>query len=419
MSPFDDSLPEELEPQTRELTALLEHIYQQPTVLTNISDAEQRAILARARARLLNHAEQERTGEQQHVRSSLPSAEPLPLPVRSARARRSGRFLRTFNAIAAVLVAGMLIAGAMLLFTRHASSTGGSASQTKQASASPTGAANSQSDPSSILPCSLVSQAQDAGFAYVCANHLLQRFNIAGKNGQYKVLLTHAYGDRNRVILSLKVEKLVDGKYTPGMADALEVIGMKSSQGLTFPIVGGTGIGTPTDNDNLSFYDVSIVPATISTLQLHVDTEIIPHGIQGVVPPEDITKVALDFSLTLHPEVRIISINQTVNVDGVPMTLKDMRLSLSSVFFDASYKRSAFETWPIVTDLIIGDAHCSDTTRMPDIYQYLDWSRLVAPSIAIAMGCPLLTAHGPAQLVLEMQSGNQPVGVFHFNVPEV
>ena len=54
MPVFDDFIPEELETKNRDLTALLEYLYQQPSVVEeNISPAEQMRILAEVRASLL------------------------------------------------------------------------------------------------------------------------------------------------------------------------------------------------------------------------------------------------------------------------------------------------------------------------------------------------------------------------------
>lgn len=402
MPPFNDALPEELEPRTRELTALLEHIYQQPAAVTSLSDDEQQRVLARARIRLLNSTFAVSAGEQRSGRSSLAwrdvpaPAEPVPQP---ARPRRRYRLLRTLNAIAAVLMVGVLIAGAVILFTSHAPSTGGGPVVPEQP-----------------LPCFLSSLADD-GLASVCQKHLYQDLNIVSKKGQFAVILTRAYADRNRVVLSLRLEQLIGGHYTPTTHSVVNVQDLKSSQGQLFSPLGGIGEGTATDNEMVSWY---AAPATLPlafSLRLHLDIQVIPQLRNGIVPTKDITNVSLDFSLPLHPELRTIPINQTIIVEGVPMSIKDMRVSPSEVLFDATYNQNLSQAWPIGAELTIGTAHCSTSGGGPNIYGHQTWSQLIAPSVVIAFGCSLSTAHGPARLVLKNSTGDRVVGTFHFTVP--
>jgi hypothetical protein len=114
MKPFDDMIPEEIEPQHKELLSLLHHVYRRPAPVTA---AEQEQIIG---------------GVREHLLHSSSSAAPEDLPVQPsagitsqsqalspATARRRGRVFHLINMLAAVLVVGVIIGASLLLFTHR------------------------------------------------------------------------------------------------------------------------------------------------------------------------------------------------------------------------------------------------------------------------------------------------------------
>lgn len=426
MPAFDDYLPEELEPRTRELATLLEYLHQQPASMTGISADEQERILTRARQRLLNP---DRTTSPEASAESRPPLVLLESPVigeewawQEKHNERQGRrsiqgehtnahsqrtsLLRIFNTIAAVLIVGALIAGSVILFTRQTSSNGGVG----------------VSVPADPLPCFLASYA-DAGLTDVCQKHLYQDLNIVVKKDQYAVILTRAYADSNRVVFSLRLEELLNGQYSTTTRSVITMGDLKDEQGLVLEMIGGVGQGAETDNE---FVGWSAVPSSLRTsaaLHLQLNLHVMPQLRNGIVPAKDIVNMLLPFTVAMHPESRTIAINQTIVVEGVPMTIKDMHLSLSEVFFDATYNQDLTKAWPSASSLTIGKAHCGSTgdgmPTQPNIYQHIGWPQLVVPSIVIAFGCPLYQAHGQAQLVLKQNNSTKTLATFRFTVPKL
>jgi hypothetical protein len=98
MNPQDDRISEEMEPQNEALIASLRQSYHPSPPLT---ETEQQRSLANVRQRLL------------HAFSSS----------KTIRPRHHPRFIHTLNAIAAILVVGLIIGASLFLFARHPQST--------------------------------------------------------------------------------------------------------------------------------------------------------------------------------------------------------------------------------------------------------------------------------------------------------
>lgn len=116
MKPFDDMIPEEMNPKHKELLALLHHVYRKPAPVPSL---EQQEIIKSVREDLL-HLSESSAGEDvplQHsamkaaVRSSQPSLPPI--------VHRRVRLLHLLNTLAAVLVIGAIIVASLLLFTHR------------------------------------------------------------------------------------------------------------------------------------------------------------------------------------------------------------------------------------------------------------------------------------------------------------
>lgn len=432
MPAFDDYTPEELEPRARELTALLEQVSQQPVLATTaIPTHEQQAILARARARLtsapavtqhntrpplilLDPVEAE--GAHQSLALSDANDSRSPVPFNPEKRRRS-RFLHFVNALAAVLVVAALIAGSVALFANHASLTGGSRLQTTMSS----------------VPCFLYETSNpgfpiDSGLRAVCQQHLYKDLQLVGKAGRYRVTLVRAYADRLRVAVQWKVEQLVNGQYISPYPTSIAppnptsiaspnptsiapptvfIENAQTGQGQTFqksqspgqPLWGNDGITGEQGQIIWLTAPPILLPAT--TLHLHLDVRIVEGGAGSATIP-------FQFSLPLQPELRVVAINRTLNINGTSMTVKDMYLSPSEVFFEIAYTRGNIDLPS--AKLTIGQTTCLDRDS-----QFLQAS---GSSLNIMIGCSAYTTHGPAHLVVSKDFGYRGVlGTLDFPVP--
>lgn len=419
MPAFDDYTPEELEPRARELTSQLEQIYQQQNpVAPTIPAREQDAILARARTRLTDAATRaatqqdarpplvlldfaSATGEAEDAYPSLTSFDlsesenPAPLDLKK---RRRSRFSQLINAIAAILVVALLITGSVALFTHHASLTGGPAAQTT----TPPPASCFLTSPSDIA----------SGISYpdlsaVCQQHLYQDLHIVGTNGQFRATLVRAYADRIRVVTQMELEHLVNGLYVPIVLGdtASTVENVQTSQGQALWAFTGASEG----HEEVDWFTAPplLMPAT--TLHLHLNLRITDINNTKGTGISQWPVISFDFSLPLHPELRTIVLNKTVNINGQPMTIKNMYLSPSEALFEIAYDPG--HTDMPGADLTIGKTACLDRNKGPDIMNF------IGPSTIIVFGCSLYTAHGPAHLVLKNLHNDQVLGTFDFTVP--
>lgn len=419
---YNDYLPEELEPGNRELTSLLEYIYQQPAEVERIQNTEQARILARARARLLNT---ERTpGEaQQDTRPPLvllnedtPTNPLAAIPPRSQplKARRTSRIARAFNAIAAVLVVCGLIAGAVVLFTftHHPSNVGSPiniSSPTSVSSpvniSSPTSVGSPTQSQSSSCFLHL-----DAGLVYVCQHHLYQSFNNTQDIAGYRVALTRAYADSNRVVVSAEMTPL---NSKVALADLMPQ-NLTTAKGLELTGATGEGAADGPGEEAVNIYTLPSSLANASTLALHLTMQIVPKssGKGGRIPATDIHNLSFDFSLPVHSELRTIAINQTKTLaKGGTLTIKDLRLSSSEAIFDAVYQPVNNNVIPSGADLTIG------TEQYTDDNVQVDFSGISAssPEVQVRFNYALYDAHGAAKLIIAQ--GKQGSWSYHFTIP--
>ncbi|HEU5227671.1 MAG TPA: hypothetical protein VFU49_07650 [Ktedonobacteraceae bacterium] len=122
-TPFDDCIPEEQMPSAQDMLALLPPLLPAPCYLTA---EEQGQMLARVRVRL-QHAESlmglpEEAGDEQPQEITQQAVR---TPLASKFTDRRNKFWQFGNAIAAVLVIGLITSVASVFFNRHPASTGG------------------------------------------------------------------------------------------------------------------------------------------------------------------------------------------------------------------------------------------------------------------------------------------------------
>jgi hypothetical protein len=358
MPVFDDFIPEEWEAQNRDLTALLEQLYQQPAIVEEpLSQAEQKHILVEVRATLLTAKsimKQSETTAPPMV--LLANKELIQLPEHVASKRRLSPVARLFNAIAAVLFVAILIAGSLVLFTALRNTTPGTKT------------------PLITVPsCLPANTIQGVGLDYLCTQHLSQNLDLVQGNGQYRVTLTKGYADQGQVLVWYQVEKKVNGQYqilkpsTVGLgsgsfalsAPDSKALGIHLSQPLAQPGVIGWIFSPNTPLKNVEAAKTIQVQMHLTSIAQYYDMKDIKN-----IP----MSLSFQFNLNAHGSWHSVSLQQTQVANGHSLTLKSMSYSLSMVdialkspepWFSGTYNAPTIPyEWPIVTSLKVGNVEC-------------------------------------------------------------
>ena len=125
-TPFDDCIPEEQLPSAQDMLALLPPLLPAPS---DLSAEEQEQMLACVRVRL-QHADSlvglpEEASDEQPQEITQQATHPPYAPSSSKFINKHNRLWRLGNAIAAVLVIGLITSVASVFFNRHPTSIGG------------------------------------------------------------------------------------------------------------------------------------------------------------------------------------------------------------------------------------------------------------------------------------------------------
>jgi HEAT repeats len=256
---------------------------------------------------------------------------PMPLPREgltgfSLRKRKQGpptprrsRFLHLVNGIAAVLVVGLLIVGALLLFSHRPSAPalGGSAGT----NATPTNAA--------FPDCG-------SGFLKVyqiCQDHLYKEINLAGSIGGYTLMLGRAYADTNWIIFEYTVTRNADHQQFPAHIAAWT---LRTQYGRGLWGGGGESAYDPKTKVAVQddMYDASTVPDGTKELTLHFivnmiqinRVDVISGGSSPVTTQEGPSffvhgQVVFNFTLPVIPG-REANLHQVAVVGGTSVTLE-------------------------------------------------------------------------------------------------
>src|SRR5579863_2234185 len=123
MKPFDDSIPEEIEPSHAALVSMLRQASSTPVQLTA---EEQAQLIERANQRLFSNDQAGSISEEQAVRpieavGSIPPKKPAARPF---AIRRGNRVVQFASMLAAVLVVAAIISASLLLFTHRPQQVG-------------------------------------------------------------------------------------------------------------------------------------------------------------------------------------------------------------------------------------------------------------------------------------------------------
>jgi hypothetical protein len=99
------------------------------------------------------------------------------------------------------------------------------------------------------------------------------------------------------------------------------------------------------------------------------------------------------------------------------MTIKDVRVSLSEVVFDAVYTPEKNKPMPVSANLFVGGFHCSDIGNGQIMFTRLDVPQVVSPSARLILGCSLFNVHGSARLIIKNDWAGKISWTFHFTIP--
>lgn len=262
--------------------------------------------------------------------------EPAALPVRSHTRRlrpRLSRTARVTNLLAAVLVVAVLIAGSVILFTHHLSTT-------------QVGAAFDL--PPQAIPDDFCTQTQlDAALQNLCLQHQLTKIDITKNVGGIPVTIAYAYADGNRIsILAFAPASFLKSPPTDlSPAKQLMFDEITTADGQSLDGIGGldTGEGGGKYAFFSSYGDTAMLPNSTRTLNVQVPitfsdssqatptiTYRDPNSADITYAPGSIhtTTVTFDFRVPFHP-ARIAYPHQTITVDGQSVTLERVDISPS------------------------------------------------------------------------------------------
>ena len=300
MQPFDDMLPEERAPQYEELITLLQQAYHSPMPVVTTKQAQ---ILSRVQARLMETDPGTSLTEDMPVPANGRLAPPLSKPEgRAGKQRPGGQFFRLLNALAAVLVVGLIIASALVLFT-HRSPKVGSSTRTVSAAL-----------PFQPLPSGCFFLPQQDSKQY-CPHDPFTRLNISKDIPGYTITLKQAYADANQVLIEYTATKAAN--HQPADVYLGSFSTLRTQNGITLREGGSSGYSS-VSVQIFNFEPATIMPtASTRTLSLHL----IIHGMNApVASSKPFRPVTFDFSLPFHSS-RAVIMQQTVTVAGKSVTL--------------------------------------------------------------------------------------------------
>jgi HEAT repeats len=220
------------------------------------------------------------------------------------------RLLNLFNELAAVLVVGLIIVGALLLFAHRSPNVG-------SAPAVPADV------PFQPLPrgCFFIPQQHSPQF---CPHDPFTKLNLSKDIDGYTITLKEAYADANQVLVEYTATRDADHQSVAGDLDTT----LRTHQGITLRGDGGIGFG-PLFTMSFDFEPATMPATSTRTLSLHL----IINNILGFAPPSFARNpVTIDFSLPFHPG-RVVIMHKTVTVAGKSVTLERMVATPSETRF--------------------------------------------------------------------------------------
>ncbi|GCE25577.1 hypothetical protein KDA_10610 [Dictyobacter alpinus] len=227
--------------------------------------------------------------------------------------RGRSRLVRTLSILVATLVVIAVISSAALLFnTRSHLVVGIPTAGTMTPTATVRPDTKPSPTPTAAIDEAACSSSADPGEQYLCSAGQEKQLNISTMVGKTRFTIQRGYADSQRVLLTT-VSTINDKENMIIGIDRLTIQG-----GIV--LFGGTGGGPDLRTNQwygLGSFDASKIPA--GTKELQITAHLSKTAVKPPVVREDAGTVQL--TLPFHPEKRVATLNQTINVGGTPVTL--------------------------------------------------------------------------------------------------
>jgi hypothetical protein len=213
----------------------------------------------------------------------------------------SSQLLNLFNGLAAILVVGLIIAGALVLFAHHSPGVGSAPNVTVDIPFQP-------------LPRGCFFLPQQDSKQY-CPHNPFTRLNISKDIPGYTITLKQAYADANQVLIEYTATKA--GNHQPVAVDLGSFSTLRTQNGITLREGGSSGYSS-VSVQIFNFEPATSMPtASTRTLSLHL----LIHDMNApVASSKRFRPVTFDFSLPFHSSRAVIT-QQTVTIAGKSVTL--------------------------------------------------------------------------------------------------
>mgnify|MGYP001247401726 CR=1 FL=1 len=240
---------------------------------------------------------------------------------------RRQRLVRFANLSAAVLVVGAIIVASVLLFgTHHPTTTGGKG-------------------PGPLMPPGSLPQMVDGcgygfdpGVQQACLDHYLVPVNLSKQINGEQITIDHVYADATRVVILFHVVRLSNHTYLyPALLTNQSYSALPSRQSNVLPADGGESgpFATPKGAVESSLYfDTASVPTNTTALRVHftITRMNFAHGGTASIAPLPAAikgPLTFDFTVPFHATRRVVTLNQTITVNGKKVTLERVVIGFS------------------------------------------------------------------------------------------
>lgn len=266
--------------------------------------------------------------------------ENISFPRRTRATTRRQRLIRFANLTAAVLVVGAIIVASVLLFgPHHPTTTGGNG---------PGPVMPPISTPQMVDGCGY---GFDPGIQQACLDHYLVPVNLSKTVNGEQITIDHVYADATRLVILFHVIRLSNHSYLYPVVlsnQSYEALPGRQSN-ILFPEGGTSGpLATPKGAiESLLYFDASNVPVNTSELRVHftIMQMYFAHGgtkLMTPLPPAIKGPITFDFTVPFHATRRVVTLNQTITINGKKVTLErvvvgfsETLLSLNGINYNA------------------------------------------------------------------------------------
>lgn len=293
----------------------------------------------------------ERFEEKSTDREEYSATRPAQISLRPGHSRsRRARVARLANLLAAVLVVGVLVAGFLIVFTRHSGGTQVGGSQVTSVPEAPSIAPQP-------IPSGLCENA-DPGLKSLCAQHQLTKIDSSKLLAGIPVTLAYAYADSNRVAILAFIQPSSPLSPTKQImwGELTTTAGRYNFDGL-----GGSSM----NSFSYMYYDAATVPAGTHTLHLRLKASFFDLNKSHSA----LASATFTFAVPFHP-ARIATPGQTITLGGSSITLDRVVISPSSarVYVHGGPNVPGSPTWLKVEQITIDGTKVSGSWRPSSRY---------------------------------------------------